>query len=545
MYKNDEIIDFLQKTFLFKYLNDWQLSQLALDMELIHINQTGTVYLKNEPAEHIYFILRGRVELDVKKGQKIRRFAVLKRGDYLGEDCIKSSFYRERAVALEDVTLLKYPKAKLIAIQNDYPIIKEMISATAISREMTRNKPFDWLGDDEAVYIIARKHEFFLFLKLFGLFLIWLLAIPFVEWFDVSSLVLNNAIIILGILITTGIGIWLWKDWGNDYYVVTNKRVIWIEKSPFLYESRQEAPLTSVLSLKVLSLSVLRYLIDYGNLIVKTYTDEIPMLHVRSPGLLIEFINGLQLRKQEITKGNEYEVMDAALRKRLQLSQGKSLDKKYANQDADADEKMYTSHGMLYDRLVNVRFKDEEKIIYRKHWFVLIKKVWIQSLIILGVLIIFYFLMQAETTNPITSGFWIAFFIVVIGIWVYQFLDWRNDVYIITREKIYNIERKPLGRENKKSALLENILSLEHNRVGLIGLFLNYGTVTVNIGAEKFEFYNVYNPAHVQNEIFERMTAQQNRLEEYQTAQERERVADWFAIYHKHTDQSGFPSNPI
>lgn len=545
MNRRDEIFDFLRKSFLFKKLYDRELSQLIMDMDLLTVKQNHTVFIKNEPAVSIYFIVQGRVSLEIKRGSNIHKFATLNRGDYLGEDCVRSNRYQERAVAMEDITLLKYPKTKLILLIDQHPEILQMISATAKGRELTRIEGFEWLGDDEAAYMIARKHEFFLIFKYIVLLIMWSIAVPFIVWLDFSSNILKNALLIFGLLISAMMGLWFWKDWWNDYFVVTNKRVIWIEKTPLLYESRQEAPLMAVLSLKVLSLSGLRLLIDYGNLIVKTFTGEIPMRRIKSPGLMVEFINGLQSRKQEITRGNDNEIMDTALRTRLGLLNGETYEKNYATQDTDSERKIFKSHGESYERKSNITFKGKDKIIYRKHWLVLIKKVWLHSLVIFGILIIFYNLTQSEALNLVASGFWFVVLVGVTCIWIYQFFDWRNDIYVLTGEKIYDIERKPLGRENKKSALLENILSLEHNRVGVIGLFFNFGTVTINIGTEKFQFYDVCNPAQVQNEIFERMTAQQERLEEYQAAKERERVADWLAIYHKHTDQSGFSSNSI
>ena len=72
--------------------------------------------------------------------------------------------------------------------------------------------------------------------------------------------------------------------------------------------------------------------------------------------------------------------------------------------------------------------------------------------------------------------------------WLYQYVDWRNDIYVLTLDKIFDIERKPLTREDKREASLANILSLENARIGLTGLILNYGTVTINVGNEKLTF---------------------------------------------------------
>jgi hypothetical protein len=81
--------------------------------------------------------------------------------------------------------------------------------------------------------------------------------------------------------------------------------------------------------------------------------------------------------------------------------------------------------------------------------------------------------------------------------WLYHYIDWSNDIYVVTSDQIFDIERKPLSREVKKSAKLENILSLRHDRIGIFGLMLNYGTVTINVGTEEFIFYGVYDPAQV------------------------------------------------
>jgi len=47
----------------------------------------------------------------------------------------------------------------------------------------------------------------------------------------------------VGVLILIGIlgwGVWNAIDWSNDYYIVTNQRVIWLEKVVGLYDSRRK-----------------------------------------------------------------------------------------------------------------------------------------------------------------------------------------------------------------------------------------------------------------------------------------------------------------
>jgi hypothetical protein len=120
--------------------------------------------------------------------------------------------------------------------------------------------------------------------------------------------------------------------------------------------------------------------------------------------------------------------------------------------------------------------------------------------------------------------------------WGYHYLDWSNDIYRVTPEQILDIEKKPLGREEKKVASLDSILSLEHLRAGIIQIIFNYGTVTINIGQEKFLFYTVYNPDQVQQEIADRMEARNQKIRKAEAERERERILDQMIAYYHTAD---------
>jgi hypothetical protein len=130
----------------------------------------------------------------------------------------------------------------------------------------------------------------------------------------------------------------------------------------------------------------------------------------------------------------------------------------------------------------------------------------------------------------------ITFLFIIFLVWVYRYADWRNDIYQLTNDQILDIYRKPLGREDKKTADLENILSLQHQRYGIIGLILNYGDVVAMVGATRFVFTGVYNPASVEQEIFERINARKKSKKDADDVRERERIADWLAAYYSQTE---------
>jgi hypothetical protein len=131
----------------------------------------------------------------------------------------------------------------------------------------------------------------------------------------------------------------------------------------------------------------------------------------------------------------------------------------------------------------------------------------------------------------------LAFLIIVlIGAflwWVYQYWDWSNDIFQVTQDQIFDIDRKPLGREEKKSAPLDNILSTEADRRGLLQIIFNYGNVYISVGKTQMDFFDVYNPSGVQQDIDNRRMARIERKNQAEVLTERERLAEFFAMYHQ------------
>jgi hypothetical protein len=121
--------------------------------------------------------------------------------------------------------------------------------------------------------------------------------------------------------------------------------------------------------------------------------------------------------------------------------------------------------------------------------------------------------------------------------WLYRFVDWSNDIYRVTSEKIIDSERKPLGDEITKSAPLENIIGLDYERLGVLGVVLNFGNVIINIGTDnKFIFYGIHNPARAQRDIFNYMYERRSKQQQADNLQEQERVSNYIAAYHRQVE---------
>jgi hypothetical protein len=151
-----------------------------------------------------------------------------------------------------------------------------------------------------------------------------------------------------------------------------------------------------------------------------------------------------------------------------------------------------------------------------------------------------YYLGRVQFLSPpvVTGLGFTLFILILLPWWLYNYVDWRNDIYQVTDRSIFDIERRPFGSESKKSAALENILSLEHERIGFLGYILNVGNVLMNVGEAKFTFNNVYEPARVQQDVFSRMQQIRQKKQQEEVARERDRILKLLEIYHQEMDNS-------
>jgi hypothetical protein len=183
-------------------------------------------------------------------------------------------------------------------------------------------------------------------------------------------------------------------------------------------------------------------------------------------------------------------------------------------------------------------------ITYRKHLYVLFRMTWLPAasgLVLLAVAGLLYYGRVNDKISLLTPGVILLLGIALTGIaflwWLYKFVDWSNDIYRVTPEKIIDSERKPLGDEITKSAPLENIIGLDYERLGFLGVVLNFGNVIINIGTEnKFIFYGIHNPARAQRDIFNYMFEHRRKKQLADTVQEQERVSNYIAAYHRQAE---------
>lgn len=313
-------IDFLKKIHLFHGLDENDFALLAEELDERIVPKGGVIFQQDVKPDAFYFIYAGSVTVVRKVERKETLLATLVKNDYFGEMALVANRRRSAtATALADTTLLVLSRADFEKLYKNAPHIKINLELAVRSRQLARRMNFKWLRPDEVIYFLARKHSIVLWEKLtlplmllilpFALFYIRIFYVPLVIFPLVGGLLLFLLLIWI---------FWLWIDWGNDYYIVTNQRVVWLEKVVGIYDSRQESPIGTILSVGVES-SRIGKILDYGNVIVRTFVGKIPFNQVGHPNEAAKMVEEYWNRTKEYAAGVEKEAMKNAIRKSLGL----------------------------------------------------------------------------------------------------------------------------------------------------------------------------------------------------------------------------------
>jgi uncharacterized membrane protein YdbT with pleckstrin-like domain len=554
----NEIINLLGREYLFQDMSQEQLAWVASQFQVRTLDRNTVVYSQGSPGDFFYMIFHGKVRVIQRVHGEDRPLNVMGQGEFFGEGALLYNRPRSLTIStVETTTLLRIDQERFNWMLQAYPAIRSRLSATAESRRMARTLHFGWLGGDEEIYFISRKHEFFLLIALIPSIILGVAAFPILA-FGLAQVSINSfftLLVFIGALMIVAAlawGIWSWVDWGNDYYIVTSQRVIWLEKVIGLYDSRREAPLETILAVNVIS-SQLGRIFHYGNVSVRTFTGGILMRNANNPNMFASFVEGFKKRAISISKEEEATTMQQALEKALTHSY--LVDNEPAQVPVEPPpypppkQKEVKPEPTLRERLDNllkVRYEQDGVITYRKHWFILFTKAWLPAVLTAGILAGTLFMVGArllgnQTVPPVVfvCGVGILLFLAAFVWLVYDYLDWSNDIYRLTADQIHDIERKPLGQEVKKTAPLESILSIEHERANILGILLNFGNVTVNVGQTNFIFYGVYNPDQVHQDISDYREALNRRKREKEAKLERDRMVNWLVTYHNEADNFG------
>lgn len=153
----------------------------------------------------------------------------------------------------------------------------------------------------------------------------------------------------------------------------------------------------------------------------------------------------------------------------------------------------------------------DEKIIFiiHRHWFNMLIQ-FIPLMALMFIMLVSFVMQPYIFDNFAPAGGQTIFFFLqtffLIFIWIFGFVIWFDyylDIWIITTERIVNVEQKGLFSRQVSELKFRHIQDISTNIQGFFPTILNYGDITVQTAAEQshFIFRSVGNPYKIKSDI--------------------------------------------
>ena len=118
----------------------------------------------------------------------------------------------------------------------------------------------------------------------------------------------------------------------------------------------------------------------------------------------------------------------------------------------------------------------------------------------------------------------------------WEYTDYRNDIYIVTDDRIVDIEMKPLGLDAKRrEGGLERVQNVVFQQTGYRATLFKYGDVVISTAAsdEGFTFKMVPDPQHVQATVFQKLSRFRSREEQRRAIARQQEMVEALSVYHQ------------
>ena len=429
--------------------------------------------------------------------------------------------------------LSRFEKADL---RSDLVVDAEGRHSVADRQQRTK---YEWLQPGERLIVLSRRHwiaylrkgipGFVGFLVLLGLGFLGLRLPGFQLWISIPFFFLS--------IISLGLFVWGTVDYFNDWIVVTNRRVVHQEKVLFVNEWRKEAPLEHVQNVDFQTNFIGNWL-NYGTMIIQTASTS-GVIEFNYTTNFDELRSTIYAQREQRRRHSAAEsklsihrMLEARLGQAMVLPSQVLRGEQVAAAGASWSERK--ADGVLLPA------ESDDRIVWRKHWMVLLPKLWL-PLLVLGFWLfeaIFPFVtswlddLPALRTTLIVIGIISSLIALARVAWVIA--NWHNDTYEVTDDELAHVEKLPFSLvETRRSAGLGRLQNVEMRITSPIEWFFNYGNVICQTAAEDgaFVFESVPDPRAVADEIQTRMERYRRR-EETDAAQKRaQELPDWFEVY--------------
>ncbi len=494
------------------------------------------VYRQSDADSSLYVIHNGRLGLTHIDPQGAPNDVGTRGpGDWLGESAaLLGEPHDVTAITLEPTTALVFTRDDFKQLMADDAGFQGRLSPKDENARKINAPQFGWQAADENVVVFTREHPWSLVRTSIVPAGLTVAAIVLAILAGQLAAPLGLLVLIVSGILLLGAFVYLIADWRNDYYVVTNKRIVHIDELPIIRKRREEAPLSAVSEIQFARNSILAQVLDFGDLRVETFSGMVAMKDIPHPNEVKDLIQREIERVRARARASERNAIRNELTKRIITQE---VTKEQTSPTAPPSSSVRSVLPALW-RYFFPKLREEQNgaIIWRKHWTILWAAAWLPFaglLFTLWAIVNWWF--QWFPFGGLSEDIWWFWSIPVLiffAWWLWLFEDWRNDVYILTATRIIDIERVPfLLSEKRRETTLSKIQTTEFKIPTPVARLLQFGDLTIRVPGSTFEFKSIVDPAGAQTDVNKRLAEFQKRQAENEARGRRNELSDWFAAY--------------
>jgi uncharacterized membrane protein YdbT with pleckstrin-like domain len=559
MEQTSSIEDFLGKLAIFGDLSEEELEDLARICDEYEFENGATIAYQRDVADKLIIVRGGRLfAFEVDSHGIVRDSRSYLTGDYFVDTWLFTPLTHEATVrSAGEGRLIFIDHEKFIQFIADHPSALDKLElseeawheaeGTQYLQPKRRVRTLSLLAD-EIVLFNERRSILSLVIQVIGplaLYVIWLAVL----WgiIELQGTFAYVATVIPGILLLIFV-VFRALDWTNDYFVITNKHLMHREYSLWRFQATvNKTPIDQVQSVEILKPGLLATVFNVGTARVTTAAHSGIVLfdYINDPGEVEEIVNRLREQVQALDAGRAQATMRASLEEHFEAAPPFKEVEDPEEEEFDEEKKVPTgplaivaSFTGRISHAISSRVVEGDVITYRKHFFTLLGRTWINILLGLALAILVALVPSLEA-----AGCFMVILLANFGWFVWRFEDWRNDTFQVSSRYVIDIDRQPFGfGESRKQAELGNVQNVSSDRPGIFATIFNFGDVYIETAGATADitFERVVNPNLVQSDIFrrreefrqkQRVREGQRRRKEYavmldvfQQAQEQDRL---------------------
>ncbi len=538
-----------------------EIQELARRADMLDMMHGEVVMRQGESPDYLYFLLSGQLRAADVSGDQPSLLNYHAARTFVGEQGMLNDKPRAATVdVISDARLAVWDRSAFSWLLSLNDQVRPYFEELYRHRELRARRPFPGKQWDEVTVVRTGKHPLMLLNELIGpaLFLLFALGVLLLG----LSLGQESRLLV-GLLagfpgfIALVWGVYSFLDWRNDEFIVTSKRVIYIQRFLLYGEERDEAPLIRIQDVTFEASNLLERILNFYDLTIQTAgAGKIRFQGIRNAEEIKETI--FQERAKAMERREAVDVH--GIRKALAQRMNRQIPEVEMPVDTLAPtsglfkssrRRIPTLLDYLWPRTTVVK---EDTITWRKHLFIWLTKTWpaqLTFLILLALTILV--LLGTPPFDGLLQSAWLLAPLLLVAVllaflwYIYLYDDWHKDIYIVTRDRIVDVDSSSfrLRGEERREGTLDVIQNVTYSIPTFFHKLLNMGNVIIETAgtAQTFTFRDVFDPSAVQQEIFNRMVAYQEQLRREQRIREDASRAEWFQEYHHLHVQEDHPSH--